>query len=120
MNYWDYINVPSLLQLQQGIAPPGQTPSKDEVLFIVSHQIHELWFKLLLNELASVRDVFRRNPVPDQHASAAVRSLRRCITIFEVATHHWSVVETLTTRDYLAFRDQLIGASGFQSSQLRE
>jgi tryptophan 2,3-dioxygenase len=52
--------------------------------------------------------------------SSAVRSLRRCVTIFEVATEHWRVVETLTTRDYLAFRDQLVGASGFQSAQLRQ
>ena len=120
MNYWDYIKVPSLLSLQEGLSPEDTRPSKDEVLFIVSHQVNELWFKLLLNELAFVRDIFQRNPVPDQDCAAAVRSIRRCITIFETATQHWRVVETLSTRDYLSFRDQLIGASGFQSSQLRE
>ena len=77
------------------------------MLFITVHQVYELWFKLVLRELASVRDLFRKNPVPDQSLAAAVRSLRRCVTIFELATEHWRVVETLNTRDYLAFREAL-------------
>ncbi|MSP24090.1 MAG: tryptophan 2,3-dioxygenase [Myxococcales bacterium] len=100
--------------------PSASEPGNDEVLFIVSHQVAELWFKLILRELESVRSLFRMNPVPDDALAAAVRSLRRAATIFEVATDHWRVVETLTTRDYLAFRDQLVGASGFQSAQLRQ
>jgi tryptophan 2,3-dioxygenase len=74
----------------------------------------------MLRELASVRRLFRKNPVPDQSLAAATRALRRCVTIFQLATDHWRVVETLNTRDYLAFRDKLIGASGFQSAQIRE
>ncbi len=131
MTYWDYIRVEDLLALQTGVVPavasgdagplagPG-APSNDEVLFIVAHQVSELWFKIILGELESVRSLFLRNPVPDDALASAVRSLRRAATIFEVATHHWRVVETLTTRDYLAFRDQLIGASGFQSAQVRQ
>jgi len=119
MNYWDYIKVEELLGLQGGV-DDGREPGNDETLFITVHQVYELWFKLVLQELDAVRGLFRRNPVPDQDLAQAVRSLRRCVTIFEVATAHWKVVETLTTRDYLAFRDQLIGASGFQSAQLRE
>jgi tryptophan 2,3-dioxygenase len=120
MNYWDYIKVEQLLGLQTGAGDDEQRLRNDEVLFITVHQIYELWFKLLLRELDAMRALFRQNPVPDQDLATAARSLRRCVTIFEVATHHWSVVETLTTRDYLGFRDQLIGASGFQSAQLRE
>ena len=120
MNYWDYIKVEQLLGLQNGQHDREQDISNDEVLFITVHQIYELWFKLILRELHEVRALFRRNPVPDQTLAAATRSLRRCVTIFETATQHWRVVETLTTRDYLAFRDQLIGASGFQSPQIRE
>ena len=120
MNYWDYIKVERLLSLQTGLDDPDSPPSNDENLFITVHQVYELWFKLILAELGTVRTLFRRNPVPDQDLAAAVRSLRRCVRIFEVATQHWQVVETLTTRDYLAFRDQLVGASGFQSPQLRE
>jgi tryptophan 2,3-dioxygenase len=118
MNYWDYNKVEELLSLQAGVG--DEEKSDDEVLFIVVHQVYELWFKLVLRELDSLRGLFRLNPVPDQLLSDAVRSLRRISTIFEVATHHWKVVETLTTRDFLAFRDALVGASGFQSAQLRE
>jgi tryptophan 2,3-dioxygenase len=120
MEYWDYIKVDKLLALQSGMRESDREIVDDEVLFITVHQIFELWFKLLVRELASVRELFRKNPVPDQSLAQAVRSLRRCVTIFEAATNHWKVVETLTPRDYLAFRDQLIGASGFQSAQLRE
>ncbi len=120
MNYWDYIHVEQLLSLQNGLNDNDDDISNDEVLFITVHQIFELWFKLMLRELTSVRSLFRRNPVPDQALAAASRSLRRCVTILESATQHWRVVETLTTRDYLEFRDQLIGASGFQSAQMRE
>jgi tryptophan 2,3-dioxygenase len=120
MKYWDYIKVEPLLNLQTGIEPDGGEPNNDEVLFITVHQIYELWFKLVLRELTSARSLFRRNPVPDQALASATRSLRRCCTIFESALQHWRVIETLTTRDYLAFRDKLIGASGFQSAQLRE
>jgi tryptophan 2,3-dioxygenase len=120
MNYWDYIKVEELLSLQMGYHDRDEDVHDDETLFIVVHQIYELWFKLVLRELTSVRRLFRRNPVPDETLAAATRSLRRCATIFEAAADHFRVVETLTTRDYLAFRDQLVGASGFQSAQLRE
>lgn len=120
MHYWEYIKVEQLLALQNGMRESDDDLGNDEVLFITVHQIYELWFKLLLRELTSVRRLFRKNPVPDQTLAAATRALRRCVTIFDLATQHWRVVETLTTRDYLAFRDQLIGASGFQSAQLRE
>ncbi len=120
ISYWDYIKVEELLALQTGMRGDEAALANDEVLFITVHQIYELWFKLVLRELESVRAVFRQNPVPDQALSSAVRSLRRVVTVFELATDHWRVVETLTTRDYLAFRDQLVGASGFQSAQLRQ
>lgn len=120
ITYWDYIRVEDLLRLQNGIRSDESQVSNDEVLFITSHQVHELWFKLILRELEHVRSTLRLMPVPDQALSSAVRSLRRCVTIFEVATEHWKVLETLTTRDYLAFRDQLVGASGFQSAQMRQ
>ena len=120
ISYWDYIKVEELLALQTGLRGDESALGNDEVLFITVHQIYELWFKLVLRELESVRAIFRQNPVPDQALSSAVRSLRRSVTVFELATEHWRVVETLTTRDYLAFRDQLVGASGFQSAQIRQ
>ena len=120
MNYWDYIRVEDLLRLQGGIDRDESKLGNDEVLFIVVHQVYELWFKLVLRELESARDLFHQNPVPDMALSGATRSFRRVSTILEQAQQHFRVMETMTTRDYLGFRDGLIGASGFQSAQLRE
>lgn len=120
MNYWEYIRVEELLKLQGGIDGDESKVSNDETLFIVVHQIYELWFKLVLRELAAARDVFRKRPVPDMALASVARSLKRVITIFDQAVHHFKVMETLTTRDYLDFRDRLIHASGFQSAQIRE
>lgn len=119
-NYWDYIRVEDLLSLQAGFEDADSRVADDEVLFIVVHQIYELWFKLVLRELEAARDLFNQNPVPDIELATAVRKIRRVTVIFEQAQHHFRVMETLTTRDYLAFRDRLIPASGFQSAQLRE
>lgn len=120
MNYWDYIRVEDLLRLQGGMTGDESKLSNHEVLFITVHQVYELWFKLILREVVTARDLFRQNPVPDIELSAAVRSFKRIATIFEQAQSHFKVIETLTTRDYLEFRDLLIGASGFQSAQVRE
>lgn len=120
MNYWEYIRVEELLRLQGGMDREESNRTNDEVLFIVVHQVYELWFKLVIRELVTARDLFNQNPVPDMALADATRSFRRISTIFEQATAHFEVMETLTTRDYLGFRDALIGASGFQSAQLRE
>jgi tryptophan 2,3-dioxygenase len=119
-NYWDYIKTEQLLSLQGGFEDDESALSNDEVVFIVVHQVYELWFKLVLRELETARDVFRQNPVPDIELANAARALRRVVSLFEQAIPHFRVMETLTTRDYLGFRDRLIPASGFQSAQLRE
>lgn len=120
MNYWEYIHVEELLALQGGFDNDEGKVDNDETLFIVVHQIYELWFKLILRELTATRDLFCQNPVPDQRLASAARTIRRVITIFEQVIQQFQVMETLTTRDYLEFRDRLIPASGFQSAQFRE
>jgi len=120
VNYWEYIRVEELLRLQGGTKGDESGMSNDEVVFIVVHQIYELWFKLVIRELESARDLFHQSPVPDMALAQATRSFRRVSTILDQAVPHFEVMETLTTRDYLGFRDSLIGASGFQSAQLRE
>lgn len=116
--YWDYIEVESLLSLQHGTGEDEL--GNDEVMFIVIHQIDELWFKLALRELVAVRDLFATEHVAEQSLSSAVRGLRRAVLLFQQVAAHFALMETLTTRDYLAFRDKLYPASGFQSAQLRE
>jgi tryptophan 2,3-dioxygenase len=119
-NYWDYIRVEELLGLQRGLARSDAELANDEVLFITVHQVFELWFKLILRELLAARDLFVQEPVHEQQLSDSVRSLKRIGVILRVANQHWTVMETLQTREYLGFRDKLMGASGFQSAQMRQ
>ena len=119
-NYWDYIRVGDLLGLQDGLPEDEGQVSNDEVLFITVHQVFELWFKLVLAELAALRDLLHRPRVPETALSGATDGLNRVVRILRAATKHFEVVESLNTRDYLDFRDKLFPASGFQSPQLRE
>lgn len=120
VNYWDYIRVDELLALQGGVDHDDTSLKNDEVMFIVVHQIYELWFKIILRELVAARDMFQAGPVEEQALSGAVHCLRRVGTVFDRCVDHFTVMETLSTRDYLSFRDKLMPASGFQSGQLRE
>src|SRR5690606_27408758 len=102
-----YIKVEELLSLQNGIAQSERELANDEVMFIVIHQIDELWFKLALRELVSIRDLFAADHVAEQSLSSVVRGLRRTVLLFQHVSSHFALMETLTTRDYLAFRDKL-------------
>lgn len=118
--YWDYIKVEELLALQSGLEETDAGLENEEILFITVHQVYEIWFKVVLRELTSARDLFTAPVVAEQQLSGVVEKLRRISTIFRVATEHFAVVETIGTRAYLAFRDKLMPASGFQSAQLRQ
>jgi tryptophan 2,3-dioxygenase len=87
----------------------------DEMLFIIIHQVYELWFKQLLHEIDTIIDRLNRD-----EPLRANRLLRRCIEIQRVLVNQVAVLETMTPMDFLAFRDHLLPASGFQSWQFRE
>jgi tryptophan 2,3-dioxygenase len=112
LSYGGYLKVPELLALQVLRSEPAQ---HDETLFIVIHQVYELWFKQLLHELDALLRHLERDEV-----LAAVRLLRRCIEIQRVLVAQIGVLETMTPMDFLAFRDHVTPASGFQSVQFRE
>ena len=118
--YWDYIRVEELLALQGGNERDERQLSDAEVVFVTVHQVYELWFKLVLRELVTLRDLLAAQRVPEHEMARAARGLERITRIFRSATQHWEVVESLSTRDYLDFREKLFPASGFQSAQLRE
>ncbi|TPV95695.1 MAG: tryptophan 2,3-dioxygenase [Myxococcales bacterium FL481] len=120
ISYWDYIKTDELLALQRGLANRDAELEDDEVMFIVIHQIDELWLKLALRGLVTARDLFKQDYVPDTALAKAVRGLDRVTQVFRHATDHFALMESMTTRDYLGFRDKLYPASGFQSAQLRE
>ena len=119
-NYWDYIHVEQLLSLQSGIDESESDLSNDEVRFIVIHQVDELWFKLILRELVAARDLFAKPLVPEDALAGATQSLKRITMCFEQAGQQFRLMETMSTQDYLMFRDKLNPASGFQSAQMRE
>jgi tryptophan 2,3-dioxygenase len=119
VTYWDYLRIDELLALQGGVERDESKLSNHEVLFVVVHQVYELWFKLAIRELAAARDILKRDPVPDQELSLVVAGLRRVREILLQAANHFRLVETLTTRDFLDFRDKLSSASGFESAQMR-
>jgi len=120
VTYWEYIELERLLELQHGLEETEEGLTNDEVLFITVHQVFELWFKLIVRELRAARDRFKGEIVAEQELAGLVHGLRRITTILRRCVEHFQVVETLNTREYLAFRDKLTPASGFQSFQLRQ
>jgi tryptophan 2,3-dioxygenase len=112
LTYGGYLKVRELISLQQLRSDPFQ---HDETLFIIIHQVYELWFKQLLHELDTIIERLNNNETLMAH-----RLLRRCIEIERLLINQVAVLETMTPTDFLAFRDQLRPASGFQSFQFRE
>jgi tryptophan 2,3-dioxygenase len=119
-SYWDYIKVADLLSLQTGTAQDESELTDDEVRFIVIHQIDELWFKLVIRELETIRDLFLLPFVPETALAKTCAAMNRVTVTFDLAASHFRLMETMRTQDYLTFRDKLSPASGFQSAQMRE
>jgi tryptophan 2,3-dioxygenase len=119
-NYWDYLQLDRLLALQGGLEDDDRRISSDELHFIVVHQVYELWMKLLLRELRDARDQLSAERVDEEIIPRVVHHLDRVEEILRLMTGQWAVMETLAPQDFLAFRDKLAPASGFQSFQMRE
>ena len=112
VTYRSYLQLDKLLSLQQ---PRAEGPEHDEMLFIVIHQVYELWFKELLHELDHVAALFRSDePHRAQH------TLKRILTILKVLVAQLDILETMTPLEFLSFRARLEAASGFQSDQFRQ
>jgi tryptophan 2,3-dioxygenase len=112
LSYNKYLRVPDLIALQDCLSDPAH---HDELLFITIHQTYELWFKQILHELDAA--ISQMN---EDRAAAAARSLRRVVEIEKVLVQQIHILETMTPINFLAFRDELNPASGFQSMQFRE
>ena len=119
LNYWDYLKLDTILELQGGYADSDEEISEDELHFIVVHQSYELWFKLIIRSLRLARDHLAAPKVPEETIPHVVHHLRRVNTTLALLVQQWRVMETLTPQDFLAFRDKLVPASGFQSFQMR-
>ena len=111
-SYGSYLQIDDLLALQRPLSSPAH---HDEMLFIVIHQVYELWFKLILHEMSAViRDLRARELMP------VAKHFRRIHTIQRLLEQQVDVLETMTPQEFNAFRDNLNPASGFQSIQFRE
>lgn len=117
--YGDYLQLDKLLSAQHLQSAKYGEPAHDETLFIIVHQVYELWFKQILHELSSVIDVFSAQQVKDQQLTTVVHRLKRVISIQGLLNDQISVMETMSPQEFLAFRDYLVPASGFQSIQFK-
>src|SRR5215467_4837222 len=112
VTYASYLKIDELLALQQ---PRSSGPEHDEMLFIVIHQVYELWFKELLHEFDHVRRLLE-----DDEPHRAQHTLKRILTILKVMVAQLDILETMTPLEFLTFRERPDAASGFQSDQFRQ
>lgn len=112
LTYSNYLKVEELIGLQQVKSDP---PEHDETLFIIIHQVYELWFKLLLHEFEKIKRDFC-----DNRLFEALATFKRARTVMKTLVGQLDILETMTPMSFASFRNRLEAASGFQSAQFRE
>jgi tryptophan 2,3-dioxygenase len=112
VTYGSYLAVDELLALQR---PRSEGPEHDEMLFIVIHQVYELWFKQVLHEIDHVI-----NLLDAREAHRVHHTFKRILTILKVLVAQLDILETMTPLEFQSFRTRLEAASGFQSDQFRQ
>ncbi len=120
IHYNSYLQLDKILQTQNLRSEQLGVPAHDEMLFIIIHQVYELWFKQINFELKSVATFFNDQSVNEKNIGIAVDRLSRVIEIMKILIQQIQVIETMTPLDFLDFRNYLFPASGFQSFQFRE
>ena len=111
--YSSYLNLDKILTAQK---PKSSGPEHDEMLFIIIHQVYELWFKQILHEI----DYLRNQLLPKSDIPRALHTFRRILTILKTVVTQIDVLETMTPLEFNSFRKFLDAASGFQSLQFRQ
>jgi tryptophan 2,3-dioxygenase len=112
LTYASYLKLERLLELQE---PRSEPAEHDEMLFIVIHQVYELWFKLLLHEVEKLNRELSGNEL-----FGAIATVHRMRTVLKTLVGQIDILETMTPMSFSSFRDRLDRASGFQSVQFRE
>ena len=113
LTYGGYLRLDRILSAQQPLSgSDGATPRHDEMMFIVQHQVSELWMKLLIHELRAAIGHVQRDALGE-----SFKILARVKLIQKQLFEMWAVLETLTPSEYEAFRPALGSSSGFQSAQ---
>jgi len=114
LTYGSYLRLEELLDLQSPASEGPAGAEHDEMLFIIIHQVYELWFKEILHELDHLRHLLDADDLP-----RALHTFKRILTILKVLVAQIDVLETMTPLEFLSFRDRLESGSGFQSFQFR-
>ncbi|MDP6533026.1 MAG: tryptophan 2,3-dioxygenase family protein [Candidatus Marinimicrobia bacterium] len=117
--YKEYLKLDELLSIQSPRSKELGKEAHDETLFIIVHQVYELWFKLFLHELDFIIKLFREEEIDESNIGRGVAALNRILEIQELSIRQIRLLETMTALDFLEFRDFLFPASGFQSVQFR-
>lgn len=115
LTYASYLRVDELLDLQIPKSDGPHGPEHDEMLFIVIHQVYELWFKEILHEIDYLMSLLRSN-----EPARAAHVTRRVLAVLKTVVAQLDVLETMTPLEFNSFRSFLESASGFQSAQFRE
>ena len=119
ITYSSYLQLDTLLDCQRLESVKAHKPAHDEMLFVITHQTYELWFKQILHELDAVLAIMGQPVVPERELGQVLRYLERIVVIQKVLVEQIGILETMTPLDFLDFRDLLAPSSGFQSVQFR-
>ena len=119
LSYGRYLKLAELLACQAPESERLGAPAHDELLFIITHQTYELWFKQILHEVDAVLAIMAAEPVAERDIGRAHQHLQRVVAILRVIVGQIDILETMTPLDFLDFRDLLSPSSGFQSAQFR-
>jgi len=117
--YSEYLQLRSILEAQFPESDKVGVEAHDEMLFIITHQAFELWFKQILFELESVINILSQESVKEHEIAICVHRLKRMQNILSMSMEQFSILETMSALDFMDFRDLLHPASGFQSVQFR-
>jgi len=118
-SYSKYLQLDKILDSQELLSNGLDEPVHDEMLFIIIHQIYELWFKQIIHELDFVIGCFDSKFINEKDINLCVNRLDRVHNIQKIALKQIHILESMTPMDFLEFRDLLNPASGFQSAQFR-
>jgi tryptophan 2,3-dioxygenase len=110
LTYTSYLALEEILGAQR-----PTSDEHDEILFIVVHQVYELWFKQLIHELRYLQQMLEAG-----NDARAFATFKRVLTILKLVVQQLDVIETMTPVQFLSFRERLESSSGFQSGQFRE
>lgn len=119
LNYHTYLKLDRILSSQVMQSGVKSQAVHDEHLFIITHQAYELWFKQVLHEIDSVREMFMLPMLDESKTLLILNRLQRVTLILKLMVDQIDILETMTPLDFLEFRLQLSTSSGFQSLQFR-